>query len=262
MTTSEEMPERYSRAWYSEYFRRADASATHAEFCRRVYGANLCQHGMMDMEELDELVGRIPHGRRILEIGCGIGRISEYIHARVAPTHMLAVDYADAAIALAQERTADRASTLQFESLDITVEDVPAGPYDVVILIDSIYVLGDFAKSIKRFYDLLAPGGTMLLVSSELERPGEPPEMLLPDTARAGTALRSLGLPYTYADYTHKMREHWRKNGEATRELEDAFTAEGNRFIYEAHASETAEYTVKLPGNRVSRTLYTIRRPA
>jgi 2-polyprenyl-3-methyl-5-hydroxy-6-metoxy-1,4-benzoquinol methylase len=261
MTTQDELPPRYSRPWYSEYFRRADASETHAEFCRRVYGMNLCQHGMMDMEELGELIPRIPHGKRILEIGCGIGRISEVIHARVAPSFMLAVDYADAAISLAQQRTLDRAATLQFKSLDLTIEDIPDGPYDVVILIDSIYFLGDFAASIKRFYDLLAPGGTMLLVSSELERPGEPPEMLLPHTARAGTALRKLGLAYEAADYSHKMREHWTKNDRATHELEQAFTAEGNRFIFEARASETAEYIDAVRRNVVSRTLYTVRRP-
>jgi SAM-dependent methyltransferase len=252
--------EMFSRPWYNEYFRRADASATHAEFCRRVYGANLCQHGMMDMEELDQLIARIPRGQRILEIGCGTGRISEYIHARVAPSYMLAVDFADDAITDARRRTADRATTLEFRALDLTREDIPGGPYDVEILIDSIYFLGDYAASIKRFHDLLRPGGTMLLVAFEEEKPGAPPDILQPSRTRVAKALQSLALPYEQLDYTHKMVEHWQKNYRVSRELEREFTDEGNRFIFEARVAENVDFKEKADRGALARFLYVVRR--
>jgi 2-polyprenyl-3-methyl-5-hydroxy-6-metoxy-1,4-benzoquinol methylase len=252
-------PEMFSRAWYSEYFRRADASEAHAEFCRRVYGANLCQHGMMDMEELDQLVARIPHGKRIVEIGCGTGRISEYIHARVSPTFMLASDYADAAIDQAQRRTADRAATLQFRCLDLSVEEVPDAPYDVAILIDSIYFLGDYARSIERFCKLMRPGATMLLAAFEEEKPGAPADILQPARTRVAKALAQLGLAYEQHDYTHKMHEHWQKNYRVSRELERAFTDEGNRFLFEARVAENVDFKEKSDRKALARFLYVIR---
>jgi 2-polyprenyl-3-methyl-5-hydroxy-6-metoxy-1,4-benzoquinol methylase len=248
----------FSRAWYSHYFERAEVSAAHAEFCRRVYGANLCQHGMMDMEELDQLVARIPRGQRLLEIGCGNGHISEYIHERVTPARMLAVDYADEGIAQAQRRTVDRASTLEFRCLDLTVDEVPGGPYDVAILIDSIYFLGDYAASIARFCKLMRPGGTMLLAAFEEDKPGAPPDILQPDKTRVARALQTLGLRYAQHDYTHKMVEHWQKNYRFSRELEQAFTDEGNRFLYEARVAENVEFKEKADRDALVRFLYVI----
>ena len=73
-----EQPEIFSSQWYDEYFRRAAASSTHAEFCERVYGKNLCQHGLMDMEELDFLISLIKPEAKILEVGCSNGYYRVY----------------------------------------------------------------------------------------------------------------------------------------------------------------------------------------
>jgi 2-polyprenyl-3-methyl-5-hydroxy-6-metoxy-1,4-benzoquinol methylase len=252
----------FSRPWYSKYFRIAETSSVHAEFCRRVYGENLCQHGMMDMEELAELVARIPSGQRVLEIGCGNGHISEYIHERIAPSSMLATDYADEGIAQAQRRTRDRAATLQYQCIDLTADEIPGAPYDIAILIDSIYFLGDYAASIQRFLKLLRPGGTMLLAAFEEEKPGAPPDILQPDRTRVAQALRALALPYEQFDYTHKMNEHWQKNYRVSRELEQAFTDEGTRFLFEARVAENVEFKEKADRSALARFLYVIQRPS
>jgi ubiquinone/menaquinone biosynthesis C-methylase UbiE len=254
-------PEMFSRPWYSKYFRIAATSSVHAELCRRVYGANLCQHGMMDMAELDELVARIPRGKRIVEIGCGNGQISEYIHERAAPAYMLATDFADEGIAQAQRRTKDRTASLQYRCIDLTSEEVPGAPYDVAILIDSIYFLGDYAASIERFMKLLRPGGTMLLAAFEEEKPGAPPDILQPDKTRVAHALRKLGLPYEQHDYTHKMNEHWQKNYQVSHELEQAFTDEGTRFLFEARVAENVDFKEKADRGALARFLYVIQRP-
>ena len=67
--------------FYNEYFTRALTSAAHARFCERVYGRDLCQHGMMDMEQLGKLIEVLQLGpaSRVLELGCGNGRVAEYI---------------------------------------------------------------------------------------------------------------------------------------------------------------------------------------
>ena len=43
-------------SFYDRYYEDAEASATHAAFCMRVYGANHRQHGMADMPQMERLV--------------------------------------------------------------------------------------------------------------------------------------------------------------------------------------------------------------
>ena len=59
--------EMFSKAWYNEYFRRAAESPTHSRFCEAVYGRDLCQHGMMDIEEMDFLASLLRPGEKVLE---------------------------------------------------------------------------------------------------------------------------------------------------------------------------------------------------
>ena len=65
---SSDQMEMFSREWYNEYFKRAVASKAHAQFCERVYGKDLCQHGLMHMRELDLLVSLIKPGSKIISI--------------------------------------------------------------------------------------------------------------------------------------------------------------------------------------------------
>jgi MCRA family len=43
--------------FYNEFFARAATSKAHARLCERAYGRDLCQHGMMDMAQLDQIYG-------------------------------------------------------------------------------------------------------------------------------------------------------------------------------------------------------------
>ena len=151
-------PKMFSQAWCNEYFSRAAASQAHARFCERVYGRDLCQHGLMNMRELDLLVSLIEPGSTILEIGCCNGHITEYIHDRTG-TAILGLDFSDVAIEQARRRTKDKADTLRFERVDLTQEPIPGGDYEVIILIDSLYFLGDFDQSLPIFGERLSPSG-------------------------------------------------------------------------------------------------------
>lgn len=51
------------------------------QFCSRVFGCNLCQHGFADMEQVDALIAalNLQPGDQVLELGCGNGMVAEYI---------------------------------------------------------------------------------------------------------------------------------------------------------------------------------------
>ncbi len=70
-----------------------------AEYCERVYGRNLCQHGFAELPHLDHLiqVAGIAAGSRVLDLGCGNGMIAEYIADQTA-AHVTGIDFIERAI--------------------------------------------------------------------------------------------------------------------------------------------------------------------
>ena len=42
--------------FYTRFYRAVATSAANAEYCERVYGRNLCQHGFADVPHLDHLI--------------------------------------------------------------------------------------------------------------------------------------------------------------------------------------------------------------
>ena len=86
-------------------------SVAHAEFCQRVFGKNLCQADLMDMVQLEKLleVLNLSAENKVLDLGCGIGAIAEYI-SDTTETHVFGVDIANETLAHAQERTPQKKS--------------------------------------------------------------------------------------------------------------------------------------------------------
>lgn len=117
------------------------------------------------------LVGLLPRGRffpRVLDVGCGVGRLSSLLAARGG--QVLGMDVSPSAIRRAQ---ADYAgiTNLTFEQGDVT--RMPSrlnGAVDLLVIADVLYylaplndaVLGDIARSMAS---LLAPGGMCLLAN-------------------------------------------------------------------------------------------------
>ena len=67
--------------WYTDYYTALPTSPATAAFCARVYGRDLGQHGYMDLPQLDALLAAADLGpaSRVLDLGCGDGRIAEYV---------------------------------------------------------------------------------------------------------------------------------------------------------------------------------------
>ena len=251
-------PEMFSSQWYDEYFRRAASSAAHARFCENVYGKNLCQHGLMDMEELDFLVSLIESGAKLLEVGCSNGYITAYIHEHTN-ADILALDYSYVAIAQAQARTKDKSRTLRFMRVDLTEDEVPGDDYAYIILIDSIYFLGDFQETIKRLSEKLSPTGKMIItcfdVGEEAVEGGPPPG---PDSTSLAQALQQMGVAYDWHDFTENVRAHGIKNFQVGELLKEAFEKEGNQFLYDARAAENRFFKAYAEEEKIVRYMYVV----
>jgi len=247
----------FSKAWYNEYFRRAAESPTHSRFCEEVYGRDLCQHGMMDTDEMEFLISLIKPDEKVLEVGCSNGRITEYIHQRAGCT-MLGVDYSDVAIAQAQHRTRGKEPALAFQCVDLIQDGLPGENFDVVLAIDSIYFMGDYGATVAKLNAKLSPGGRMIIAAFQAKEDNDPDTILLPDRTRMAETLQGLSFRYTQYDFTTNIRNHWVKNYEFSRILQPEFAAEGNEFLYVARMAENGWFKDHAERGTLVRFMYVI----
>ncbi len=70
---------------YDNFFRLEQNSQAHQQFCRQVYGNDLSQHGLTDQQELELLIDKMKKRsfKNILDIGCGNGKITEYLSTQI-----------------------------------------------------------------------------------------------------------------------------------------------------------------------------------
>ena len=100
--------------------------------------------------------------RRALEVGCSIGVFT----AMLAPLcdELLAVDVSEAAVTVARQRLAGSPKVrLELRSMP---EETPQGPFDLVIASEVMYYWPEdvMLSALRRFEEVLAPGGSLLAV--------------------------------------------------------------------------------------------------
>lgn len=232
------------REFYERFYALVPSSAVHALFCERAFGLDLGQHGFADLAQLGALVeaADMRAGQQVLDLGCGDGRISEYLADRTG-AHVTGLDSIPEAIRLARERTVAKASRLAFVVGDLNALDLPARHFDVVLSIDTIYFSQDYARTIGQLVEALRPGGRLVfLYSHGWEPPALPEEFdtatLAPDRTPLAEALRANGLGFRSRDWTATDCRLARSRRQILEELESHFRAEGLDFVYENRMGE------------------------
>lgn len=232
------------REFYERFYTLVPDSPVHALFCERAFGLDLGQHGFADLAQLDAVIraAGLGPGQRALDVGCGDGRIAEYLSDRTG-AHVTGLDYIPEAIRLARERTAARAGRLSFLVGDLNAPNLPAGEFDAVLSIDTIYFGQDYARTVGQLAAALRPGGRMVFLYSYGWEPGSPPEAfdvatLMPGRTPLGEALRANGLDFHVQDWTATDCRLARSRRQILEELEPRFRAEGLDLIYENRMDE------------------------
>jgi 2-polyprenyl-3-methyl-5-hydroxy-6-metoxy-1,4-benzoquinol methylase len=213
----------------------------------------------MDMAELDFLITLISPGSRILEIGCSNGFITEYIHDHITST-ILGIDFSEVAVEQAQRRTKDKSSSLNFKCINPIDESIPNGEFDIILLIDSIYFLGEIKELLQKLNDQIPSNGKMIFSIFQSKEAKVPEEILLPDHTFLAQALNELGFEYTWYDFTQNVRAHGMKNYQVAEELRESFRNEGHFFLYEARAAENTFFREASEKGIITRYMYQVKK--
>ncbi len=255
------------REFYEKYYRAVAASQANAEYCRRLFGKDMQQHGFAEVSHVDHLirVTGISPTSRVLDLGCGSGMISEYV-SDFTGAHVTGIDYVPFAIQEAHQRTATKSDRLQFEVMDIARLDFPPETFDVVVAIDTLY-FRPLTESLPRLVKVLKPGGRMGIFFNQSWQPWMPIEKfdrssVHPDRTDLAAELRILHLSYTFWDYTAADLDHARRKEQIAEDLRPQYEKEGTLFLYESHSGEAKGIQQAIAAGAHARFLYLVQLPA
>jgi len=234
-----------TRYFYDEYYKRAEKSEAHKEFCETVYGKNLCQHGMADMEQIHMLIENsdIDNKSKVLEIGCGNGAITEYI-SDITGANITGVDISSLSIETAIDRTKEKKDRLKFEAINISDLSFKENTFDSIIAIDSLFFINPFDDVVENLVKMLKPNGKMGVFYIY------PPNS---EELRFNNELNRLGLKYSVIDLSKENSNHWIKKEECLTKLKSRFEEENNMFLYNNRMEECKSNIGKF-----KRYLYTV----
>jgi len=113
--------------------------------------------GLFRRRELAIQTIRDSDSPRVLDVGCGSGRIGEFA-LQAGTEHYVGIDFAEPMIELARarlERFPDRADLITGDFLDADLD----GPFDVVLALGLFDYLPEPQRFAVRMFELCAPGG-------------------------------------------------------------------------------------------------------
>lgn len=239
---------------FSKILVKTEGSKTYIKFCEKVYGRYLCQFNMVDEEQLQKLILLIGDGKgkKILDLGCGSGYISEYI-AQVTGASVFGIDFAVGAIKSAQDRVKN--TDIEFSIGNINELDFPDATFDYVLAIDTLYFGSDLGKIVQDIKRVLKPHGKLISFYSsrktDLTKTG-------PESTGLGKILDKEKIKYDFWEYTENEKRVWENTLKVAEELKQDFIKEGNLEIYKGRVAEAKKNIIAQSKGEMVRYLYYI----
>ena len=112
-------------------------------------------------------VTQLGDGRRVLDVGCGIGDPTLQVAVLVGPHgRVLGVDLVEDMIATARERAAALGlAHAEFRAADVTTMELPRAAFDAVLGRWSLIYMKDVRGTLARLRGALAPGGRIAVTA-------------------------------------------------------------------------------------------------
>jgi SAM-dependent methyltransferase len=120
----------------------------------------LLRPGLFRRRQLAVDTVRAYHEPRVLDVGCGSGRIGEFV-LEAGTSQYVGVDFSEPMIELARDRLARFGDRVELLTDDFLAAPL-AGTFDVVLGLGLFDYLPDPERFFTRMYELCAPGGSMV----------------------------------------------------------------------------------------------------
>ena len=244
---------------FSKLLLDVNSSQTYKKLAREVYGIDVGQFSMVDQEQIEKMLSilNLTQNDKVLDLGCGLGKITEYIHKKTQ-AQMVGIDLASKAIELANERNRDNNNNLIFKHDDINNPNFPNSIFDVIISIDTLYFVEDLFNTLNNLKRILKPSGRFLIFYSQNNRPNEPESYLLPDNTRLAQVLKKMNLKFTYYDFSERDKDNWRLAKQLTFENKENYVKEGKVSVFESRMDELNYINTLVEADKTRRYMYEV----
>lgn len=215
---------------YEEFYQMVEENEIFSKYCEEVYGIDFSQDGFSDIKQINEMLilSGIKSGYQVLEIGCGNGKLAEYISDRTGAT-VFGFDYSENAIKSAKQRTVDK-KKLKFEEGIIGEKEYAPESFDVIIAVDSICFSIDMEVFVQQIYSWLKPNGIFLSFYSEGQINSCSKDE---DSSELAMTLKNLDLSYVVVDFTLKHYELLKHKRDIIKKYEKEFVENNMNFYYQ-----------------------------
>lgn len=214
--------------WYRDFYSAIENSQAFDEYSRRVFGANFGQHGFSDIYQIKQMLDllRLDKSSQVLDIGCGNGKMAEYI-SDLTQASITGIDYVQEAIEQATRRTQNKRNRLYFKTANLEFLDFADEFFDMIISVDTIFFGRAMKATLAGLKRVLKAKGQMTIFNGDYQKD----EFL--------AALAENKLIYEVYDFSQEHIEHMLLKHRVAKELQKAFKSEGNAFVWENLITES-----------------------
>lgn len=99
-------------------------------------------------------------GQKILEVGCGTGKLTNWLAGQVAPGKVLAVDFSQPML----DKAIEKNIPAEFRCLDVCRDDLGEGIYDIVFCFHCFPHFRDQLAALKNLSRTLKPTGRLIVM--------------------------------------------------------------------------------------------------
>lgn len=219
---------------YQEFYKMASESEVFKTYCKRAFGEDFSQDGFCDINQLNQILGMVDLDVNscILDIGCGNGKMLEYIHNKTG-AEIFGFDYSEEAINSAIQRIGNSGN---FQVALIGEVDYQENKFDLITSMDTIYFAPDMSTFVSQIYKWLKPNGSFICGYQEGDVMNKTENC---NTTVLAKAFKQNGLKYTVINYTKETYELLKHKREVIVSMQDVFKKAGIDMWYDVVKGQT-----------------------
>jgi 2-polyprenyl-3-methyl-5-hydroxy-6-metoxy-1,4-benzoquinol methylase len=219
---------------YQEFYKMADKSEVFKKYCKKAFGEDFSQDGFSDVAQLNKILSMVDLDSNacVLDIGCGNGKMLEYIHNKTG-AGIYGFDYSENAIEAAVQRIGNYGN---FQVALIGDANYPDNKFDLITSMDTIYFAPDMSAFVSQIYSWLKPDGCFICGYQEGDVMRRTKNC---DTTALAKALKKNGFKYSVFDYTKETYEMLKHKREVIISMQEDFKTAGITMWYEVVKRQT-----------------------
>jgi 2-polyprenyl-3-methyl-5-hydroxy-6-metoxy-1,4-benzoquinol methylase len=213
---------------------KSSRSKCESEYCNKVNENIGITQSITDWEELDTLISLITRekGQMVIDLGCGIGTITEIIASRTEK-NVIGIDISKKAINSASNLFHNNNLSFICSSIEEYIKNI--GNDCLLVSIDSFY----FVKTIELIINVINEKKAKAFIFwSTYISDIKDPSLLSASNSDLGKILESLNIKYKCYDFTKNEARIWDIRKKIILEMKADYRNEGNEYLWFDRSNE------------------------